>query len=149
MEGVAFPDDRHFIVNPEFSTIVQLKSLDWGMERCVLNAVLPTKTKELDPAIHMNGTNVLDIWALDFDEEISFHDPRTWSKAPKRRSHFAQFVFPLSTVWSSAEFRCPSLTWNTFEFACAPMTAACQVEFWQDRASLNGIFLEQFDSVNV
>ncbi|TFK23512.1 hypothetical protein FA15DRAFT_462935 [Coprinopsis marcescibilis] len=142
--GTVYPDDRHFIASREASTIVQFKTLDYGMERCILHATFPNRTKELNPAIEVAPFSTINVWRLDRDHEISPRNPDSWKYAPNRKSLLALFDFPSSGTWSSKEFNCDSLSFVTLEFACA--SSNCHVEFWQDRISPNGIYLEQFDS---
>ncbi|EAU82126.1 hypothetical protein CC1G_09585 [Coprinopsis cinerea okayama7 len=147
VRGTLYPDDRHFIASREMSTVVQFKNLDYGMERCVLHAVLPNKTASLDPAIQLKPSSIIDVWRLDQDTEISPQSPETWALAPRRRALLERFEFPSENgEWRSKEFHCPSLTFTILEFACASVSPDCHVEFWQDRMSANGVYLEQHDS---
>ena len=155
--GVVYPDDRHFIVTPSVSppflfllqaflqrvgpqitTIVQFRTLDYGMERCTLHASLPDKTDALDPATTIVYPSTLDIWRLNIDSEITQHRPESWKIAPKRKSLFGTFEFPQGEDWASDDFHCLSLSYTTLEFTCSAKTPDCHVDFWQNRASADG-----------
>ncbi|EDR06627.1 uncharacterized protein LACBIDRAFT_294591 [Laccaria bicolor S238N-H82] len=135
--GVVYPDDRHFIISPNITTIVQFRTLDYGMERCTLHASLPDKTDALDPAATIVHPSTLDIWRLNIDYEITRHRPESWKFAPLRKSLFGTFEFPQGEDWASDDFHCRSLSYTTLEFTCSTKTPDCHVDFWQDRASAN------------
>lgn len=145
--GVVYPDDRHFIISPNITTIVQFRTLDYGMERCTLHASLPDKTDALDPAATIVHPSTLDIWRLNIDYEITRHRPESWKFAPLRKSLFGTFEFPQGEDWASDDFHCRSLSYTTLEFTCSTKTPDCHVDFWQDRASANGIYIRQHDSI--
>ena len=121
------------------STIVQLRSRSFGFERCAVAAILPNRTKTLDPAITVHSKSLLDLWQLDTDEEISPYVMDSWKFSARRRRLLGQFYFLDNDTWTSAEFPCPPGTFFTFEVACSKTVSGCHVDFWQDRESPNGM----------
>jgi len=147
-EGTVYPEDRHIVVVSLTSSIVQFRVADSGMEKCVLNAVLPKPTKWLDPAIHVQNSSVIDIWMVESSTEITPYVSTSWTYAPERRNRFSTWVvFDSDSEWSSHSFWCKSQTFVTFELACSEATPNCHVEFWQDREGPNGVYLQQSPSL--
>lgn len=128
------------------TTVIQFRSLDFGFERCALEAMLPTRTKTLDPGVIVqSGSNdSIEIWELNSVGEISLYAPNSWKFAPPRRRVFEQSFFKNNETWTSQEFDCPSGSFFTFEVACSQKTPKCHVEFWQDRESPNGMNKSHF-----
>ncbi|TFK40270.1 hypothetical protein BDQ12DRAFT_734275 [Crucibulum laeve] len=145
--GTVYPDDRHIIVSPETSTVVQLRHIDYGMEHCILNVSVPKPAKNRDPAIRMTLPSVVDIWGLDTELELSPHI--LWDYAPPRRTLLGSLTVSLDKEASLPEFFCRSGEFSTLEFACPPASSEnCYVDFWQNKESpYGGIYMTQFDSL--
>ncbi|KAF9001377.1 hypothetical protein BDZ89DRAFT_1081916 [Hymenopellis radicata] len=143
--GAIYPDDRHFLVSSETSTVVQFRSLDYGMERCHLNPTIPSSnTTSFEAAVDVDFSSEIDIWMLDSSSELSRHT--SWSAAPPRRSHFATVDFS-GKGHKPVEFRCPSSSFTIFEFSCSDRTPNCYIDFWQKKERVpNGVFMVQHDS---
>ncbi|KAF9467900.1 hypothetical protein BDZ94DRAFT_1305076 [Collybia nuda] len=143
--GFIYPDDRHFIVSSETSTIAQFRHLDYGMERCQLVIKIPKPTDILDPAIQLPGPSVIDIWTLDSPDELS---PYTiWDYAPIRKSLFVSLNISEAGEATSPRFLCPSGLFSTFEFVCSG-AQSCLVDFWQNKeAPHGGVHMVQYDSL--
>jgi hypothetical protein len=99
------------------------------MERCVLVASLPTPSPEFDPAIQFTSGSQLDLWILDGTAELL--PSISWGLAPRRQQLFTTFAFGLNHTYTSEEFRCPSGSFVTMEFACSDGQKQCQIDFWQ------------------
>ncbi|KAF9038918.1 hypothetical protein BDZ89DRAFT_1061021 [Hymenopellis radicata] len=143
--GAIYPDDRHFLVSSETSTVVQFRNLDYEMERCHLNPTIPSPNiTSFEAAVNVDFSSEIDIWMLDSSSELSRHI--SWSTAPPRRSHFATVDFS-GKDHKPIEFRCPSSSFTTFEFSCSDRTPNCYINFWQKKERvLNGVFMVQHDS---
>jgi hypothetical protein len=104
------------------------------MELCVLDPTVPNPNVTVsgfDPAIKISPHSVVDIWLLDGSQELSRHI--LWTHAPPRQQHFGKIGFS-GKESHRLEFSCPSMSFTTFEFTCAPETPECHVEFWQKKA---------------
>ncbi|KAF5367790.1 hypothetical protein D9615_010507 [Tricholomella constricta] len=141
--GEIYPDDRYFLT----STVVQFRNMDYGMERCVLDPTIPNPNITIsgfDPAVNVQHGSEIDIWLLDGSQELSRHV--LWTRAPPRQKHFGKIGFS-GQGFRHMEFICPSMSFTTFEFSCAPETPQCHVEFWQKKAEPpNGVYMVQHDS---
>ncbi|CCL98325.1 uncharacterized protein FIBRA_00319 [Fibroporia radiculosa] len=147
-QGTVYPDDRHVIVSPDTSTIIQFRNLDYAMERCILTVSLPRHTQPFDPETEVNDPSVVDIWALDTATEISPHIAGTWERAPQRRELLTTLTFSRTGPSNSSEFRCPSNEFTTLELACTSSMSSCNVNFWQDQKAVprGGVYLTQYQS---
>ncbi|KAK7438886.1 hypothetical protein VKT23_017812 [Stygiomarasmius scandens] len=81
-EGYIYTDDRHVLVTPKISTVIQFRNQDYGMENCTLEPTIPDATNspaDLDSSVHIDHTSVVEIWMLDNTREISRYDPVSWT----------------------------------------------------------------------
>ncbi|KAJ7587158.1 hypothetical protein C8J56DRAFT_786960 [Mycena floridula] len=126
--GEIYPDDRHFLVSEQISTVMQFRNLDYGMEKCHLNPTVPdANSTSFQSSIDIDLLSEIDVWMLDSSQEIS----KATRSSPPRRSHFAKIDFSAAHNYKSIEFRCPSNSFTTFEFTCSSTVSNCHVEFWQ------------------
>ncbi|KAF5352124.1 hypothetical protein D9757_013279 [Collybiopsis confluens] len=147
-EGFIYPDDRHVIISPQKSTIIQFINEDFGIKNCSLDISLPMHNST-DLNIH-SGTNI-DIWMLDNSQELGRHFQ--WVQAPKRQYLFAALKLHLEDETFSIPFRCSSQSFSTFELTCSEIEpeGKCYVEFWQrkDTGSPNGVYMTQREGIRV
>ncbi|KAF7347014.1 hypothetical protein MVEN_01454500 [Mycena venus] len=123
--GMIYPEDRTFLVSSEVSTIIQIRTIDFAMERCVLTLAVPSIEDQKDSGkelISSAGPLSLDIWALDSMYDI---DPHTlsWFTRPVRSHLLTTIVFSDPGQFESPSFSCPSRTLHTFEDAKLPHLA--------------------------
>ncbi|KAF8055312.1 hypothetical protein FPV67DRAFT_854273 [Lyophyllum atratum] len=144
--GTIYPDDRHFVVSTEMSTVAQFRHLDYGMERCRLLVKVPMPSDILDTAIQITDRSMIDVWTLDSPDELT---PYTiWEHAPARKAHFTTLTISERGEASSPEYRCPSGLFSTFEFVCSDTGKPCHVDFWQNKEKPHGgIHVVQQDSL--
>jgi len=150
VEGSIYPDDRHILVSPSVSTIVQFRNLDYGLERCALIVVVPSVAMSHNSATRLHPADgvTLDIWELDAEEEFTPFRPRTWSVAPKRRALHKSIVLHENSSMELDKFFCPSGHFSTFEVSCTT-GLQCLVDFWQVKGyPLNGFSMKQYDSTH-
>ncbi|KAJ7602358.1 hypothetical protein DFH06DRAFT_1397516 [Mycena polygramma] len=131
--GTVVPEDRRI------STIVQFRTIDWGMEDCELHLALPA-VKHWDTGssvvLHrLNQTYPLDLATL------------TYRSSPPRVATMAsiQLAPTAGTTWQH-RFACATDEILTFELACSPTNEGsdCTVEWWQKfHASEPGVYLTQ------
>ncbi|KAF5360897.1 hypothetical protein D9756_004518 [Leucocoprinus leucothites] len=138
--GTIYTDDRHIYVTPEVSSVVQFRHLDYGMEKCSLNAIVPRYTAEGKDS----GGSSVDVWLIDFPMEISRQIYNSWPSAPKRSRLLASFNFTSSSN-SVYEFDCRSNEFTTLEFSCSSSINPCHLDFWQDkrRFPIGGVYVVQ------
>ncbi|KAI0833598.1 hypothetical protein BC628DRAFT_1307571 [Trametes gibbosa] len=132
--GTVYPDDRRIHISKSVSTIAQFWNLDYAMESCVVNLSLPADTDRFQPDVKLVKSSVVEIWTLEGEEELA-QDIRgaPLASAPRRRALLATLPFPSSGSHLSPAFHCPSGRYTTLELACSDASAACHVDFWQDR----------------
>lgn len=146
-EGAIYPDDRHFLVNEETSTIMQFRNMDYQMERCEVQGLVPPSDMPHDPAADIDYSGKIDVWLLENSRELSRYV--LWDRAPKRVKKLTTFQFPHNSEQSTIvkSFHCPSPRFSTFEFVCSQETPNCKVDFWWvKKTPLNGVWIKQFDS---
>ena len=114
--------------------------MDYGMERCMFNASIPTGAMHSDPAVTLTDPTEVEVWRLNSaSTELTPHDPTTWTHAPIRRDLLTTLVFSRVSDSHSAEFACPSGEFTTVELACRRDDAmGCHVDFWQDPETAPG-----------
>ncbi|KAJ7074801.1 hypothetical protein C8F01DRAFT_1101821 [Mycena amicta] len=146
--GMIYGEDREVEVTGDVSTIAQFRTLDYGMERCVLTLEMPSSANaDADNLPHKTVTISssssasplsLQIYSSSASESIT---PQTlsWNTRPKRTKLLATFSLDAAdarvngAVLSSEPFNCPQRTLLTFEMAFAPDCKGCRLRFLQDR----------------
>ncbi|KAI0787539.1 hypothetical protein C8Q74DRAFT_1315427 [Fomes fomentarius] len=143
--GTVYPDDRRILVNDKVSTVVQFRNIDYAMERCVLNIVLPERNGTFDPNVKLADPSIVDVWLLDGPTEFSRYIRGSMDYAPKRRELLTTLTFSRSGPSRSSEFHCTSGEFTTLELTCSPTNAGCGVDFWQDQRAkpLGGLYIVQ------
>jgi hypothetical protein len=140
--GTVYPDLRHIHITnkvsipmspfsicefvnlePQISTIVQFRHIDYGMEHCTLNHSVPPQSD--------SKPSVVEVWELDIAVEISRYMGDTWKTAAPRRRMLTTMHFPPNG--DTYSFNCPSNEFSTFELACPLQSTTCQVDCWQDQ----------------
>ncbi|THU92334.1 hypothetical protein K435DRAFT_820512 [Dendrothele bispora CBS 962.96] len=153
-EGYIYTDDRHVLITPEISTIIQFRNQDYGMENCTLEPTIPSlgnSPVDLDSSVRIDHLSIVEIWMLDNTREISRYDPVSWKHAPLRKTLLAS-ISVSGEVWNEQKFhfRCPSNGFSTFEFACSKLSPNCHIDFWQRKSTPpNGIYIVQHDSLSI
>ncbi|THU95091.1 hypothetical protein K435DRAFT_839618 [Dendrothele bispora CBS 962.96] len=134
---------EQIFVDKELSTIVQFRTIDWGMERCKLVFTVP---KNFSSGIMSNSQ--IDVWALDSESPSYFVNP-TWRKRPKRVNLVTTFTLSPGESSVSSNFPCPSASNYNFELACSAtsLPAPCYVNLVQSRSHEIMFYLEQSQSI--
>lgn len=112
---------------------MQFRNLDYAMERCVLNIVLPQPTVHFDPAVRLSDPSLVDVWLLDAPTELSRYISGSMDYAPKRRELLTTLTFSHAGLSHSSDFPCTSGMFTTLELTCSPTSSGCSVDFWQDQ----------------
>ncbi|KAJ7744016.1 hypothetical protein DFH07DRAFT_943075 [Mycena maculata] len=147
--GMIYPEDREFMVSNEVSTITQFRTLDFGMERCVVTLGIPSEEGIEDlpekTVFRPDGPFTLEIWTLDSDERI---DPTalTWANRPPMSDLLATMIVqPGYNLLDSMPFPCPARTFLAFEIRCS--TPTCYLRFRQDKKTPRlAFFVTQYNT---
>jgi len=137
--GMVYPADRTFKVAPGISSIAQFRAIDWGMELCTLNVVLPGADGIID---FMNFTLsgspsdpsavMVEIWRVSSPEIRHPIDAHTlsWRTRPQRKLKVGYWSLKPGVNLESEVFDCVSNSLHTFEFMC--LGPNCHLQFQQD-----------------
>ncbi|KAK7042608.1 hypothetical protein R3P38DRAFT_2891393 [Favolaschia claudopus] len=137
--GMVYPADRTFKVASGISTIAQFRAIDWGMELCTLNAVIPGTTDLIEfmnftitPSQGNLDSVMVEIWRVSGPETTQPLDTRTlsWKTKPKRKHVVGYWSLKPGTKLESEVFFCASNSLHTFEFLC--VGDGCHLQFQQD-----------------
>ncbi|KAF7329193.1 hypothetical protein MKEN_00179900 [Mycena kentingensis (nom. inval.)] len=161
--GMVYPEDREVIVEDGVSTILQFRTLDFRMERCVLSLEIPSSAKaDAEGLPHKRVTLSSDANA---PLELHFHmlDPTStesiipntlsWHSRPARLdTPNADAIFRLTAstpiegaLLHSASFACPERSVVGFEMSWSPDCAGCKLRFVQDhKAPRLGVYITQY-----
>jgi len=121
--GTIVPERRRVLVTPTISTIVEFRSIDWGMEDCELHLSLPSGDASSTVVLYqLNQTHTTDLATLSYETR------------PPRQAELGTFQPSVEgTAWQH-RFACPTDTILTFELACSSTSESkCMLEWWQTR----------------
>ncbi|KAH6914549.1 hypothetical protein BKA70DRAFT_550193 [Coprinopsis sp. MPI-PUGE-AT-0042] len=139
--GLVYPEENEVTVTSSYSTIMQFRTLDFGMERCSVVLSIDASSYR-----YQSGSKI-DIWELKAPRRL---DPRSisWTSRPSRNRLFSSMALSVNTTGlESPEFRCSSGSLHAFEFACSD-SEACQLEYRQDAKKHDlGIYIKQQSSI--
>ncbi|KAF9466024.1 hypothetical protein BDZ94DRAFT_1306734 [Collybia nuda] len=144
--GTLSPPDKHLIVNPNTHTLVQFRTIDFGMEKCSLFLRLPPISASVPHGFHFDNNTVLDVCSLDIDQPI---DTRvlTWAHRPRCKHDIGTFIarpgqeVPLISSGSSDSytFPCKWGTLHAFEISCSAETPQCGIDIWSNEDAAWGM----------
>lgn len=132
--GMIYPNDRQFLVSSQISTVAQFRTLDFGMERCVLSLMVPSSSALQEARSNKTVTYLpatsLNIWRLKASGDID-RKSLSWINRPPRDTLLTTMsISPGQNTFESPEFHCPSRSLQNFELSCA--TPKCHLQFQQD-----------------
>ncbi|KAJ6569447.1 hypothetical protein B0H19DRAFT_695083 [Mycena capillaripes] len=152
--GMIYPADRTFNVASGISTIAQFRAIDWGMEKCSLDVVLPEVTEMTDfMNFSMSGSTgdsdwvTVEVWRVSSPEITVAIDPQTlsWETKPPRKLLVGYWGLKPGVRMQSETFECSSNSLHTFEFLC--LDPKCHLQFQQDpNDSQIGFYITQRQS---
>lgn len=116
----------------QISTIVQFRSIDYGMEKCEITLSIPAE-KSSDVSALSLSPSPFSI-RLSLMQEPFALDPHTlsWSTRPSVVSNIATFQVSRGITWNR-NLSCEIDELLTFELSCADASEDCQMEWWQER----------------
>ncbi|KAJ7217066.1 hypothetical protein GGX14DRAFT_358172 [Mycena pura] len=143
--GTILPQDRRVLVTPTISTIIQFRTIDWGMEDCRLHMSVPAlgggdtaRAPNISVVLYrLNQTYPLDTAELTFQSR-----PPRVAKIEDIELSRAEY-----TVWSR-QFACKADDVLTFELGCRGISNNdCSLEWWQKQGSDPAVYLTQHATV--
>ncbi|KAH8991481.1 hypothetical protein EDB86DRAFT_1607487 [Lactarius hatsudake] len=139
-------NDRRLLVEPEISTFVQFRALDYGMENCSLALRIPEYGSDAMEIARVGST--LDVWSLAVDSKV---DLRTLSyrTLPRRVDKVGSFAPRYNTTERLPGFACESGTYHAFLLTCP--RGARKEDCWVDVTSIKekpvGLYLVQHQTI--
>ncbi|KZV66623.1 hypothetical protein PENSPDRAFT_688826 [Peniophora sp. CONT] len=143
-EGYASVQSRHLIATNEMSTVAQFRTLDWGMDNCTVDIVLPPATNEVTTLNQIHAPSTLSLWLLDPSRELDVKK-LSYATKPTRVSSLGQLTVSPGVSLSSPAFACPRDAFPTVEVEC--VSAQCAIDVLHTGRSEGGLFLRQAQSV--
>ncbi|KZT33314.1 hypothetical protein SISSUDRAFT_1089399 [Sistotremastrum suecicum HHB10207 ss-3] len=126
--GTISPDDKHFVVTEEISTIAQFRARDYGMENCQLKLSFPHTEAQEDyiPEDPIKMT----VWRL---QTSTWLNPRllSFNTRPAREAAVVTWTVDRGANATSPMFLCSSDSLQSFEITCE--SGPCSLELWQDK----------------
>ncbi|THH33293.1 hypothetical protein EUX98_g882 [Antrodiella citrinella] len=122
LDGTFYPSDRRLVVSLKESTIAQFYAGDYGMERCTIKMMLPESNSQILPS----GSASIQVWRVKAQRKLDIHK-LNWKTRPQRESMVASWELHNNQTVESAEFVCPSGSYQTFELACTDNTKDCGI----------------------
>ncbi|TBU27415.1 hypothetical protein BD311DRAFT_724083 [Dichomitus squalens] len=146
--GTVSPNERHLHVTPITHTIVQYRTIDFGMEDCHLVLTLPEPGVSLEAGASSNVTlsSRITVFRLAAEHPV---DVKTLSyrTRPKVSRGVAVRVQPgIGGDTLLHRFPCPSASLHVFEIACAD-GSDCLLDVWSSQNTTYGINILQHQTV--
>ncbi|KZS95794.1 hypothetical protein SISNIDRAFT_408269, partial [Sistotremastrum niveocremeum HHB9708] len=143
--GWVGPDDRHFVLTNDISTVGQFRTRDYGVQQCTLHFYFPAEAKrpahdwaDIPEVVTWEIRHHVDvkIWFLEAGEHLLNERTLTYNNIPARSHHLGTVTLSGNSTIMSGRFHCKTDTLYTFEFECA--TENCFVDSWQDEEPPKG-----------
>jgi len=147
--GTLSTNERRLWVDATTHTILQFRTIDFGMEKCSLAIRIPYSDGELEGGARfsLGEGSKLDIYALDEPKSINVQR-LSWASRPPRRERVATVEPKSGEEITVSWFACPWSSLNTFEIACADgQTVDCMVDVWTSQNKTWGAFMYQHQTV--
>ncbi|KAI0300035.1 hypothetical protein B0F90DRAFT_1726125 [Multifurca ochricompacta] len=139
-------NDRHLLVEPEISTFVQFRVLDYGMENCSLALHIPEYGSETMEIARIGST--IDVWSLAVDSKVDLLEI-SFRTLPRRVSKIGTFTPRFNTTELLPSFTCQSGTYHAFLLTCPE--GARKENCWVDLTSVKekpvGLYMVQHQTI--
>ncbi|VDB90021.1 unnamed protein product [Peniophora sp. CBMAI 1063] len=143
-EGYASVQSRRLLVTDEMSTIAQFRTLDWGMDNCTVEIVLPPITNDVTTLNRIHAPSEIALWLLDPSSELDVKK-LSFSTKPARVTSLGRLTVSPGVNVTSPTFTCPRDAFPTIEIECSgPM---CDLDVLHTGRAEGGLFLRQAQSV--
>ncbi|KZS89250.1 hypothetical protein SISNIDRAFT_497613 [Sistotremastrum niveocremeum HHB9708] len=149
--GWVGPDDRHFVLTNEISTIGQFRTRDYGAQQCTLHFYFPEEARrpkygweDIPEVVTWDIRHHVDvnIYFLDAGEHVFNERTLNHDNKPARSHHLGTVTIGGNSTIVTERFHCETNTLYSFEFECA--SEDCFVDSWQDEeAPKVGVRMEQ------
>ncbi|KAH8991445.1 hypothetical protein EDB86DRAFT_3079868 [Lactarius hatsudake] len=124
-------NDRRLLVEPEISTFVQFRALDYGMENCSLALRIPEYGSDAMEIARVGST--IDVWSLAVDSKVDLQT-LSYRTLPPRVDKVGSFTPRYNTTEQLPSFACESGTYHAFLLACPQ--GARKEDCWVDVTSI-------------
>lgn len=119
------------------STVAQFRTLDWGMENCTIEIVLPPTTTDTTTLKQIHDPSTLSLWLLDPSGELDVKR-LSYSTKPARVASLGRLTVTSGMNVTSMGFICPRDAFPTIEVECA--SAQCAVDVIHTGRSEGGAY---------
>jgi len=144
-------DDRYFLLTDSISIIAQYRTMDYGVQSCILRLYFPGNT-ELGADSNRTTTSGFPYWTMDSESvDVDIYwlnryelvDVKTlsYSTKPQRGELFDSVKVKRSDITPTKVFPCESDSLYSFEVVCR--SNPCRIEAWQDKVEAVGLLLIQ------
>ncbi|KAH9956018.1 hypothetical protein BC827DRAFT_1234407 [Russula dissimulans] len=139
-------NDRRLLVDPEISTFVQFRALDYGMENCSLVLRIPDIDSDAMDVARVGST--IDVWTLEVDSKVDLLK-LCFKTLPRRVAKVGVFTPRYNTTEKLPSFTCPSGTYHAFLLTCSDGARKedCSVDVTSTREELVGVYMEQRQTI--
>ncbi|KAI0739368.1 hypothetical protein C8Q80DRAFT_1111114 [Daedaleopsis nitida] len=147
MQGMLSPNERHLHVTPKTHTIVQFRTIDYGMEDCHLVFTLPALDTALEDhaSFTMHPASRFDIFRLTTKRPVDMK-VLSYSSKPQMAEKVATLQPRLDGDTLIHRFPCVWGTLHVFEIACAD-TSECLLDTWSSQNTTYGVNIYQHQTV--
>ncbi|KAJ6570243.1 hypothetical protein DFH09DRAFT_917641 [Mycena vulgaris] len=133
-DGMVPEYHRHLVVTPTISTVAQFRVADFGMENCSLSITVPPRN-ESDGRI-TDEPATLDIWSLPVMKKLDMQK-LSWATRPIGGTFFGSLPVSFGETRRLPGYRCPSGSYQTFEFKCS--TPGCKIDIMGSGDQASGL----------
>jgi len=140
-------NDRRLLVDPEISTYVQFRVLDYGMENCSLALRIPEYGSDRAMEIERIGSTI-DVWSLAVNAKVDLLK-LSYQILPHRIAKVGSFTPRYNVTEQLRSFACESGTYYTFLLTCpeGARKEDCWVDVTSTKEELVGLFMEQGQTI--
>ncbi|KAI0731597.1 hypothetical protein C8Q72DRAFT_991249 [Fomitopsis betulina] len=150
--GTFSPHEKHFSVDQRTITIVQFRTIDFGLELCSLMLLLPDANSRVEgnhPFTMSIQPPTLRICQLDVDRSL---DPTTLTWRSRPSCGHALRTTLLTTKYGQEmevfRFSCPWASFPTFEISCTTEhVQECAIDIWTSQNQTWGLYLRQHQTL--
>ncbi|GJE92357.1 hypothetical protein PsYK624_085110 [Phanerochaete sordida] len=145
--GTTSPNERHLLVGPATHTVVQFRTIDFGMEDCELVVDLPAHGAALEggAAFALQPGSRFDVFRVRTAQALQTKT-LSWRTRPSTRELVTSVAPEAGARTTVARFPCPRGSLHTFEVACAG-EEDCLVDVWSSHNYTWGMNIYQHQTV--
>ncbi|KAF9228294.1 hypothetical protein BS17DRAFT_745630 [Gyrodon lividus] len=145
--GTLTPNEKHLHVDRDTNSILQFRTIDFGMERCSLVIGLPMGDNELEgnATFGFQESSTLDVYRLNRLGSVEVRK-LTWRSRPERQDIIGTVTPIAGQETIISWFPCKSGSLHTFEVACHE-GSDCLVDVWSSQNKTWGVYLYQHQTI--